>query len=89
MAGGRNLAHDVKTSAFSREEVIRRNPDIILIATMGVAGEREKEAWKGYKTIEAVKKGRIYIVDAFRVCSPTPLSFVETVREFVRIFHGR
>jgi ABC-type Fe3+-hydroxamate transport system substrate-binding protein len=87
-AGGVNIAHEVKTSVYSREEVVKRNPDIILIAKMGIAGEREKATWAKYKTIRAVQEGKIYTVDPYRFCSPTPLSFVESVRELVRLFHG-
>lgn len=87
-AGGVNIAGDLKTGVYSREEVVKRNPDIILIAKMGMAGEREKDAWVKYKTIRAVKERKIYTVDPYRFCSPTPLSFVETVKELMRLFHG-
>jgi iron complex transport system substrate-binding protein len=87
-AGGVNIAHEIKTSVYSREEVVKRNPDIILIAKMGIAGEREKEQWAKYTTIKAVQTDQIYTVDPYRFCSPTPLSFVETVQELVRLFHG-
>ncbi|HEX9950058.1 MAG TPA: ABC transporter substrate-binding protein [Thermodesulfobacteriota bacterium] len=86
-AGGVNIAHEVKTSVYSREEVVRKNPDIIIIAKMGMAGEREKAVWVKYKTIRAVQTKSIYTVDPYRFCSPTPLSFVEQVRELVRLFH--
>ncbi|NVL89648.1 MAG: ABC transporter substrate-binding protein [Desulfobacterales bacterium] len=88
-AGGINIAGDVNTGIFSREEVIKRNPDIILIVTMGIIGEREKEAWLRYKTISAVKNRRIFTVDSYRVCSPTPVSFVETAKEMARMFHAQ
>jgi len=87
-AGGVNIAREVKTSVYSREEVVRKNPDIIIIAKMGMAGEQEKALWVKYKTIRAVQTKRIYTVDPYRFCSPTPLSFVEQVRELVRLFHG-
>ncbi|MBN1255551.1 MAG: ABC transporter substrate-binding protein [Deltaproteobacteria bacterium] len=87
-AGGVNIAHEVKTSVYSREEVVRKNPDIILIAKMGIAGEREKKTWMKYTTIKAVQSNAIYTVDPYRFCSPTPLSFVEQVNELVRLFHG-
>jgi ABC-type Fe3+-hydroxamate transport system substrate-binding protein len=87
-AGGVNIAHEVKTSVYSREEVVRKNPDIIIIAKMGMAGEQEKAAWLKYKTIRAVQTGKVYLVDPYRFCSPTPLSFVEQVKELVRLFHG-
>jgi ABC-type Fe3+-hydroxamate transport system substrate-binding protein len=87
-AGGVNIAHEVKTSVYSREEVVRKNPDIIIIAKMGMAGEQERAAWAKYGTIRAVQNGKVYFVDPYRFCSPTPLSFVEQVKELVRLFHG-
>lgn len=87
-AGGVNIASDAKEGIFSREEVISRNPDTILIVNMGIVGTKEKEVWMRYKTVSAVENDRIFTVDSYRVCSPTPVSFVETVKEFVRIFHG-
>jgi len=86
-AGGINIASDAKTGIYSREEVIKRNPDTILIVTMGIVGEREKEVWLRYRTIDAVKNRRIFTVDSYRVCSPTPVSFVQTVKELVKLFH--
>ena len=87
-AGGVNIAHEVKTSVYSREEVVRKDPDIILVAQMGLTGEEEKAAWMRYKTIKAVQRGSIYIVDPYRFCSPTPLNFIESVQELARLFHG-
>jgi ABC-type Fe3+-hydroxamate transport system substrate-binding protein len=87
-AGGVNIVHEVKTSVYSREEVVRRDPNIILIAKMGMAGEQEKDTWLKYKTIRAAKERKIYTVDPYRFCSPTPVSFVEQVKELVRLFHG-
>jgi len=88
-SGGINIASDAKTGIYSREEVIKRNPDTILIVTMGIVGEREKEVWLRYKTIGAVKNRRIFSLDSCRVCSPTPVSFVRTVKELVRLFHDQ
>jgi iron complex transport system substrate-binding protein len=87
-AGGINIAGDAKQGIFSREEVIRRNPETILIVNMGIVGAKEKEVWLRYKTLRAVENRRIFMVDSYRVCSPTPVSFVDTVKEFVGIFHG-
>jgi len=87
-ARGINIAKDATNGIFSREEVIERNPDIILIATMGIIAEKEKEVWLRYQEINAVNKGRIFTIDSNRVCSPTPVSFVDTVKELVELFHG-
>lgn len=86
-AGGVNIAREVKTSVYSREEVVQKNPDIIIIAKMGMAGEQEKAAWMQYKTIRAMQTNKIFMVDPYRFCSPTPLSFVEQLRELVRLLH--
>lgn len=84
-AGGMNIASNAKIGLYSREEVLMKNPDVIIIVTMGIAGEKEQEIWKKYSALEAVKNNRIYIIDSDKVCSPTPISFVQTLEELVDI----
>ncbi len=86
LAGGTNVARDAKTGIYSREEVLRHNPDVILIATMGI-GEEEKKNWQNYATLNAVRNDRIYVVDSYRFCSPTPVTFVEILQETAKILH--
>ena len=86
LAGGINIARDVKTGIYSREEVLRHNPDVIIIAAMGI-DEEEKKNWQNYATLNAVKNDRIYIVDSYRFCSPTPVTFVEVLQETSKILH--
>lgn len=86
-AGGRNIARDSKSLLYSREKVLKDNPDIIIITTMGIIGEKEKNIWAKYNTLKAVKSNRIYIVDSYKLCSATPVSFVETLEEMVKIIH--
>ena len=86
-AGGVNIASGAKSGLYSREKVLEDNPDIIIITTMGIAGEREKEIWRTFETLNAVKNNRIYIVDDYNFCSPTPLSFVGTLEEMIEILH--
>lgn len=86
-AGGTNIAGDSKIGAYSREEVLRRNADVIIIVTMGLAGEKEKESWQKFNTLNAVKHGRIHVIDSRKVCSPTPVSFVETLEEIAAFLH--
>jgi iron complex transport system substrate-binding protein len=87
MAGGVNIAKDALTGQYSREEVLRQNPDIILIVTMGITGEQEKETWGKYLSLNAVKNRRIYIIDSDKFCSVTPVSFAETLEEMVKLLH--
>ncbi len=86
-AGGVNIAADAADGIYSREEVLRENPDVIVIATMGIAGEKEKETWEKYKTLSAVQNNRIFIVDSEKLCSPTPLSFVRFLEEMAGLLH--
>jgi iron complex transport system substrate-binding protein len=87
IAGGINVGPSGKNGLYSREEVLKRNPDVIIITTMGIVGKEEKKIWQKYKTISAVRNNRIYIVDSDKLCSPTPVSFVETLEEMVNILH--
>jgi iron complex transport system substrate-binding protein len=87
LAGGMNIAHDAKTGLFSREEVISRNPDVVIIVTMGIVGEEEKRIWERFKALKAVQNKRVYIIDSHKICSPTPLAFVESLEEITSFLH--
>jgi ABC-type Fe3+-hydroxamate transport system substrate-binding protein len=56
---------------------------------MGISGENERKAWKRFKTIEAVKNNKVYIVDPDRLCSPTPVSFAGYLAEIVGLLHAK
>jgi iron complex transport system substrate-binding protein len=86
-AGGINIAADASSGIYSREEVLKRNPDVIVIVTMGVATETEKQTWKTYQSINAVKNNRVYTVDAYTYCSPTPKGFARALQELVVLLH--
>jgi iron complex transport system substrate-binding protein len=88
IAGGENIAKHETSGIYSREKVIKEDPQVIVIATMGIAGEKEKTAWRNHQTISAVANDAIYIIDSYKICSPTPPSFVETLEEFVEILHS-
>jgi iron complex transport system substrate-binding protein len=88
-AGGINIAKDVKEGIYSREQVLKANPDVIIITTMGIAAEEEKRIWQKYELLNAVNNNQIYIIDTDKITSPTPQSFVETIKEFAHILHPR
>jgi ABC-type Fe3+-hydroxamate transport system substrate-binding protein len=87
-AGGVNIAKKANEGIYSREQVLKASPDVIIIATMGIVGEEEKEVWGKYKTLNAVKNDRIYILDTDELTSPTPVSFVKTLEEITHILHS-
>ena len=85
-AGGTNAVSPECHGMYSREAVVADNPDVIVIAAMGI-GESEKARWARYPSLTAAAAGRIHIMDAYSMCSPTPLTFAETLAELARLFH--
>ncbi|MBA4391566.1 MAG: hypothetical protein C0399_11620 [Syntrophus sp. (in: bacteria)] len=88
-AGGINIFKDAPSGSVAREEAIQRNPDVIIITNMGLSGENEEKVWKRFKSIRAVKEDKIYFINADRMCSPTPVSFAESLEKIVRILHPK
>lgn len=86
-AGGVNIAQDAETGLYSREKVLEADPDVIIIATMGIVGEDERRTWHKYRPLKAVKYGRIYVMDSYDLCSPTPITFLETLRKLAKLLH--
>jgi iron complex transport system substrate-binding protein len=89
LAGGINIAgaSNIRYPRYSREDVIRQNPDVIILVTMGDVTAEELKNWQSYKYIEAVKQGKIYIVDGHKFCSPTPHMFTEALEELKGLIH--
>ncbi|MCK5558407.1 MAG: ABC transporter substrate-binding protein, partial [Candidatus Hydrogenedentes bacterium] len=87
LAGGTNIAEDAKTGLYSREKVIRKNPDYIIITSMGLAGEDEKKVWGKFKALRAAKNNEIHIIDSRELCSPTPPSFADSLEDIAKILH--
>jgi ABC-type Fe3+-hydroxamate transport system substrate-binding protein len=85
-SGGVNVIGDGKSGIYSKEMVVSANPDIIIIATMGLAGEQEKKEWMRFDSIAAVQKRRIFIWDSTSVCSPSPLDLPSTIAEMAVLF---
>ena len=86
-AGGTNITREAKTGFLSREEVLRQDPDIIIIVGMDAAAGNEKKEWQKFHSLKAVKNDRIFIMDSYRVCSPTPRTFVDALEEMVKALH--
>lgn len=89
-AGGINVAADAATGNYSREIVLEKNPDIILIVTMGSSkngAEKERAIWEGYDSLTAAQNQAIYILDPEIFCSPTPASFSDGLKEIAILIH--
>jgi len=90
IAGGENMAADepVTYPRISIEEVIRKKPDIIIISTMQMGGDSEKERneWKKWKSIPAVKNNRVYLIDSDIINRPSQ-RIIDGLEAMARIIH--
>jgi iron complex transport system substrate-binding protein len=88
-AGGINIFSDTAADYFriNQEEILKRNPEVIIMTTMGKPSNKEKKKWQKFKNISAVKNNRIYLINADKVCRPTPLSFLAGLKEIVKTIH--
>jgi iron complex transport system substrate-binding protein len=75
-AGAKNIFGDLSSRfpQVSREEVVRRDPDVIILVAMGNVNLKEKTQWENFKSLKAVKNGRVYFTDDTSFTDPTPKS---------------
>ncbi len=84
-AGGENIGKDSRTGLFSEEEVLLKNPEYIIVVGMGLDEKEEKERWSKLKELRAVRDGKIFVVDSYKFCSPTVVTYVSGVKEIGEI----
>lgn len=95
IAGGREIFTELrdkksgKDRIVSPEEVIRRNPDIIIGSWCGKKfrknNVKEREGWN---EISAVRYNRLYEVRSALILQPGPASLTEGLDELVKIIHN-
>jgi len=85
----KNIAFDMSKGTISRESVIKRNPDVIYIATMGLIGEDEKKIWQQYTSLKAVQNDKVFMIDSDMACFPTVVSFTESLKQIIHDLYGR
>ena len=73
---------------FSREEVLERAPDILIITSMArkEVFDRVKAEWEKWEQIPAVAKDRVYLVDSNLFDRPTP-RLVDALEKLVELIH--
>jgi iron complex transport system substrate-binding protein len=90
LAGGRNVAETVtgKYPRFSMEEVLVQDPEVILLASMKSQDPMVKQRrwWERWKTITAVKQGRIYVLDSDLIHRPSP-RIADGLEQVARAIH--
>lgn len=76
LAGGENITadHAVPYPRLSLEEVLQKAPEVILISSMerGGAFEEARQDWLQWKTLPAVRAGRVHLIDSDLIDRPSP-----------------
>jgi iron complex transport system substrate-binding protein len=90
LAGGKNIAGKEKEvyPRFGMEEILKRSPEVIVISSMNPKADYQKilQEWNRWKTIPAVKNGRIHLIDSDLLDRPSP-RIIEGLEELARVLH--
>jgi len=90
LGGGRNVAETAtgKYPRFSMEEILVQDPEVILLASMksGDPMVKQRRWWARWKTISAVKQGRVYVLDSDLIHRPSP-RMVEGLEQVAKAIH--
>lgn len=90
LSGGRNMTAEepITYPRISMEEIIRRQPDIIIISSMERGGrfEKAREDWFKWTAIPAVKTGRVKLIDSDLIDRPSP-RVVEGLEKMAKLIH--
>jgi iron complex transport system substrate-binding protein len=71
------------------EEVVRRNPDVIVASWCGKAVRKEKIASRsGWENVTAVRNGAIHEIKSAFILQPGPASLTEGLRQLHEIIAG-
>jgi iron complex transport system substrate-binding protein len=68
------------------EEVIRQDPDVILIITH-MESDASPSMWNRFKTMSAVRNKRVYTIPADLMCQPTPAMFLRGFRTLASVLY--
>jgi len=91
LAGGVNMTADepITYPRISVEEVIRREPEVIIISSMERGGrfEKAKQGWMQWTSLPAVKNKRVYLIDSDLIDRPSP-RIIDGLEAMARILHS-
>lgn len=85
IAGGRNVYGDLPgpSAQVSTEDVVRRDPDVMLAGPVGAARMRSDAAWRA---VPAVREGRILVADTGLIARPS-VKLGEAAVSLLRLLH--
>ncbi|HMA99791.1 MAG TPA: ABC transporter substrate-binding protein [Spirochaetota bacterium] len=82
-----NVLRHKKSGAYSYEKLLQTDPDIIITTLMGMQKEDVLAKWYQFKSLQAVKKNNILIVDQYEACSSNPVTFIKTLKKIASFSH--
>lgn len=93
IAGGEPIFPELRDAKMGRDrivsadEVVRRNPDVIVASWCGKAVRKERIAGRvGWGDVAAVRNGQIYEIKSAYILQPGPASLTEGLRQLHEIF---
>jgi len=90
LAGGENIAGKGKEvyPRFGMEEILKRSPEVIVISSMNPRGDYQKilQEWNRWKTIPAVRNGRIHLIDSDLIDRPSP-RIIDGLEVLAKVLH--
>ncbi len=84
LCNGENIANGLTKGSVTRESVLLKNPDVIIVATMGGFGAEEQKIWQSFPGLKAAKNNKIFLIDSETSCSPTPVNFAKAFADVVK-----
>jgi iron complex transport system substrate-binding protein len=78
---------DVRYLAANIENIIKRNPDIIVLVNAGGISNEEIRNWNKYKMIKAVRSSKIFMIYDGDIFTPTPLTFAKGVAILAKVIY--
>jgi iron complex transport system substrate-binding protein len=89
-ACGTNIFEDLapRYARVSREEVLKRDPDALLLVAMGDVTPEEEKYWRNFTSLSAVKRNLIFVITAPEIVAPTPSAFARGVEIIAGLLHG-
>jgi iron complex transport system substrate-binding protein len=78
---------DMRYLAVNIEDIVRRNPDIIVLVNAGDINSEEIRNWDKYKMIRAVRNSKIFMIYDSNIFTPTPLTFAKGVAMLAKVIY--
>lgn len=85
-SGGVNCVKStLKYPQINPEEIIRLDPEIIILPEMGINNQEIKQFFRNFKNISAVKKNKIFVLQAELLCQPNIKNYYYAVKKLNEI----